>query len=520
MLLEYTYEPEYQEHGYKEDVLNVLVCQIKVWKATSPNWFDVPDKCTIITEVEEIEIQETYKELINGAVIRLPKGSIINETIQNKGVDDSVDTGNKTGQTAESKMSESTRYGELLTIENMTSKNGEHTLMIDDEKNDTGLAPESENKFRTASPHDFQVGNRIEIWLGYIYQRSDMEDIVTEKLQKVKNGERIEELCLMFTGFITGCSVSSPLEIECENMASLLKKKTSRKGIYKGQYSVNDFLADGGKFDLLKGTGLHLSDTSRSANIKLSNFEISDGLSVYEMIHSWSRAGLYSCVSRDGYEIKVGQFTMSEDEWQNDKERIDYTSDKHIQYIQSDWDVVNDGLSVKRVDKDFLVVRAKAHVKDEKSNDNNTKKGASVLVGKINGEWHVDKHDSRVHKQQKRKKGQSGKPETISKFDLNKYYIVDHEPNKGIDTIDDLIKEAKLFWDNWNSNGISGSLTIFGDLNIQPTQIVGYISTYSPEKNGHYFVESVKTTFGVNGYRQTLTIPRKISDFKRVIKTI
>ena len=52
----YTHTPQYKKHGYDEDVLYVLVCQIKVWKATAPNWFEVPEKCTVITEVEEIEI--------------------------------------------------------------------------------------------------------------------------------------------------------------------------------------------------------------------------------------------------------------------------------------------------------------------------------------------------------------------------------------------------------------------------------------------------------------------------------
>lgn len=509
----YTHEPQYIKHGYDEDVLYVLVCQIRVWEATAPNWFDIPDKCTLITEVEEIEINETYKELINGAVIKLPKGAIISETIENKKVDDEVTTGNETDQDVEKKLSESTRSGELLVVADMINESDEHTLLIDNTKSDTGLAPNAQNKQRVASQNDFQTGNRIQIRLAYIYQPQDEEDIITEKLEKVRNGEIIEELDrgLAFEGFITGCSVSSPLEIECENMASILKKKSCKKGVYKGNYTVNDFLKANGKFDLLKDTGLTLAEHTQSASINISNFEISDNLSVADLLFSWKKGGLHSMISRDGKKIRVGVFSVSDNKWQSDKTRIDYTDNMGVQYIQSDWNVVNDNLEVTKVEKEFIVINAKA--KDANGND------FRVLVGKIDGKFHHEKHFGRLPKAQKRPKGQNKKPQVISKFDRSKYTIVQYEPG-GIFTMDSLISSAEAYWDSYNPNGISGSLTIFGDLRISPASIVGIVNPYSPEKNGNYLVESVKTSFGVNGFRQTLKLPHKMSDFTKPIKVI
>lgn len=510
---QYTHTPKYKKYAYDKDVLNVLVCQIRVWKATAPNWFEVPEKCTIVTEVEEIEINETYKELINGAVIRLPKGAIISESITNKGVDDEVKTGNKTDQDTEKKLSASSRQGELLVVADMINESDEHTLLIDNTKSDTGLAPDAENKQRVATQNDFQIGNRIQIRLAYIYQPKNGEDVITEKLQKVRNGEMIEELerGLAFEGFITGCSISSPLEIECENMASILKKKSCKKGVYKGSYTVNDFLKEGGKFHLLDGTGLVLAEHTASMDISVSNFEITDNLSVADLLFSWKKGGLHSMVSRDGKEIKVGSFSVSDDKWQSDKSRIDYTDNKSIQYIQSDWDVVDDNLEVNKVDKEFIVINAKG--KDENNKD------FRVMVGKVDGKFHHEKHDYKVRKKQKRKKGQSNKPEVISKFDTKKYTVIQYEPH-GIRTMDELIKAAEEYWDSYNPNGISGNLIIFGDLRIAPTQIVGIVNPWAPEKNGNYFVESVKTSFGVNGFRQTLKIPYKMSDFTKPIKVI
>lgn len=507
----YTHTPQYKKHGYDEDVLYVLVCQIKVWKATAPNWFEIPEKCTVITEVEEIEINETYRELINGAVIKLPKGAVISETITNKKVDDEVKTGNMTDQDVEKKLSESSRLGELLVVADMISESDEHTLLIDNTKSDTGLAPDADNKQRVATQNDFQTGNRIQIQLGYVYQPKDGEDIITEKLEKVKKGEDIPEFYLAFTGFITGCSVSSPLEIECENMASILKKKSCKKGVYKGKYTVNDFLKSGGKYDLLADTGISLSEVTQSIDISISNFEITDNLSVADLLFSWKKGGLHSMISRDGKEIKVGSFSVSDTKWQSDKTHIGYTDNKSIQYIQSDWDVVSDNLEVTKVDKEFIVINAKG--RDENGKD------FRVMVGKVNGEFHHEKHDYKIRKKQKRKKGQSDKPVVVSKFDTKKYTIVQYEPH-GITTMDALITAAEEYWDSYNPNGISGNLVVFGDLRIAPTQIVGIVNPWAPEKNGNYFVESVKTSFGVNGFRQTIKIPYKMSDFTKPIKVI
>ena len=517
----YTKIPGYVNHDSQEDVLNVLVCQIKVWSATAPDWHTIPDKCTIITEVEEIEISETYKELISSAIIRLPKGAVISDTILNKNIDDQVETGNKTKQDIETSLSQSSNIGELLTIDDVMNGSGEYTLLIDERKSDGGLV-QTKNKKRIASQNDFMTGNRIQIELGYVYQPQEGADIITEKLEKVRRGEHISELQLAFTGFITGCSVSSPLEIECENMASVLKKTSSRKGVFKGNYTVNDFLVsskDGGKYGLLDGTGIVLSESTKSQNLPIVNLSIVENTSVSDLLYNWKNSNLFCKLSRDGKELRVGGFTVSEDDWMTDKSRIDYTDNPIIEYIQSDWDVVSDSLQVTYIDKEFIVINAKAKVMDEKGKDPNNKKDFRVLVGKVDGEFRHDIHDSRVRKKQKRKKGQSDRPEVVSKFDPKKYTFIDYTPIN-VKDMNTLIKKAEEYWNSYSPNGISGSITIFGNMFIEPAQIIGLINVWNPERNGHYFVESVKTTFGVNGFRQTLKLPYKMSDFNKPIKVI
>ena len=83
-------------------------------------------------------------------------------------------------------------------------------------------------------------------------------------------------------------------------------------------------------------------------------------------------------------------------------------------------------------------------------------------------------------------------------------------PNMRIDS-DTLVEEAIEYFKSYNLNGITGHLTLFGDLALSPAVQVELIDNRNPSKNGVYLVEEVVTTFGTNGYRQKLTIPYKIS---------
>ena len=83
-----------------------------------------------------------------------------------------------------------------------------------------------------------------------------------------------------------------------------------------------------------------------------------------------------------------------------------------------------------------------------------------------------------------------------------------------------MITEAIEYWGSYVPNGIEGSLTIFGELDIQPAQIIGLVDQRQPEKNGYYLVESVDIDFGMNGYRKKLKLPYKLASFGGAVTTI
>ena len=99
---------------------------------------------------------------------------------------------------------------------------------------------------------------------------------------------------------------------------------------------------------------------------------------------------------------------------------------------------------------------------------------------------------------------------TKTKVDLSTYTIVPYmSPHVGINS-DRLVEETTEYFRNYNLNGITGNVTIFGDFGLSSAVLVELIDFRNPSKNGVYIVELVTTTFGIGGYRQQLSIPYRI----------
>lgn len=68
----------------KQPSYQILICLIKIWTPKDPKKpMEVPKDAMLISEVEEIEIEETYKKLIGSASVRFPRGTVIRKTIDN-----------------------------------------------------------------------------------------------------------------------------------------------------------------------------------------------------------------------------------------------------------------------------------------------------------------------------------------------------------------------------------------------------------------------------------------------------
>ena len=529
---DYTLTPQYYEHKAYEDKLAILVCQIKIWKANGTDWFSIPtaNQCLTIRECESIEISDSSKELINKATVRFPRGTVISLSSKK---DKNVKSGNKENSTEKTNnLKDTNNDGDVTSTSTAQfSDDGISTTSMAVNYDDKGLIDFNRSKTEKAllSPNDVAIGNRIEIRLGYAY--SEIE------FNKMNTADNDPNMNVAFTGFITAVSVDTPLELECTNMAHVLTAVSTPNISVISTLFVKDFLDDDGKYHLLKGTGISLAESSRGSNISVSGGAISNNLTIADVLSEWSKSGVLCIMetkSDGSVRLRVGLTYYAGKGGgnlpNNDKKYITYNGGNNsVMLIQFDWDVAQDKLSLKRNDKKYLAVEAQGRTKDNqffkltiRKNPNSDDEGWMV---DSDGQFQVV--NRRKVKDRKKMKYVNGTFSTkmveghlTDPVKLDKYNVIHYLSTKIGITEEELIEEAKQYWANYNPNGISGSLVIFGDLFIKPTDIVGLVDVRQPEKNGYYYVESVNTTFGINGYRRELKIPFKIASFAKPVQII
>lgn len=537
----YAETPKYTYHGAADDRVAILVCRIKTWKAKDRNWFDIPtgDNCLVIRECESIEITNSYKELISKAVVRFPRGTIVEKRKTGAAVAVDSGIGNNTIKTED--INKATQNGDFLEYAMQVAQKSSKTsstikptaeiIPLDGTQVDVGLTNINQhlNEKDLLDQNDFTIGNRIEIYLGYAYSEEEFQSMQSDNKKVPANME------LAFTGFITGCSVSTPLEVECENMAHVLTTINVSDITEKNTRTISDFLADNGQYHLLKDTGISLSKSVGDCTIEVGKFHISSQLTVADVLAEWSKSGIASFMENnsDGTSsLRVGKIyyvgTGGDSLPSKDKNYITYKSASYYNIIQFDWDVATDNLSLVNTDKKYLAVRATGREKDGKWIHFTLRKTDSS-----SGDWNVteDEDDtwSVVNEKTTRRAKKSGKiaegtkrpnakgtvyEKTKNKVDLSNYNVIPYISQTYPCTKEKLLQEAKQYWGKYVPNGISGTLTIFGDLAVKPSDIIGLIDPRQPQKNGYYLVEAVNTTFGTNGYRKELKIPYKVARFK------
>lgn len=435
------------------DMIDVLCCKITIGNADSGNPMVIKDPI-VLTEVEEVEIVETYKKLIGTAKITFPKGTVYQSTV----------IGN-------------------ATIE------GKDASRISTEIMQDGVVIEKRSSQQAMNDVTFKVGQRVNIKLGY-------------------NGI----LKNMFDGYISAYNSASKFEIQCENMAYKLKLKQAPKFETQSSVSVNDVLGD--KYGLLKDTGFAIHSETKRFDIQIGKVKITDNFTVADVLSEWSKYKVYCFLKYDENSpddmptIAIGRpysSSKSQPVFPKDSEAKPFP-------IYFNYHVAEDGLKVVKTNPKFLAVTGKALGSDEKFFEvtvrMNPDYDPTVASSKEFQTVNATQISKKTHKVTGNTTAEGAKTKT--KVDLSTYTIVPYmSPNMKIDS-DKLVEETIEYFRNYNLNGITGSLTLFGDLALNTAVQVELIDDRNPSKNGIYITEEVTTTFGVNGYRQKITIPYKI----------
>lgn len=435
------------------DMIDVLCCKITIGDADSGNPMVIKDPI-VLTEVEEVEIVETYKKLIGTAKITFPKGTVYQSTI----------VGN-------------------ATIE------GKDASRITTEIMQDGVVIEKRSSQQAMNEVSFKVGQRVSIQLGY-------------------NGL----LKNIFEGYISAYNSASKFEIQCENMAYKLKLKQAPKFETQSSVSVNDVLGE--KYGLLKDTGFEIHSETKRFDIQIGKVKITDNFTVADVLSEWSKYKVYCFLKYDEDSpdnmptIAIGRpysSSKSQPVFPKDSEAKPFP-------IYFNYHVAEDGLKVVKTNPKFLAVTGKALGSDEKFFEvtvrMNPDYDPTVAGSKEFQTVNATQISKKTHKVTGNTTAEGAKTKT--KVDLSTYTIVPYmSPNMKIDS-DKLVEETIEYFRNYNLNGITGSLTLFGDLALNTAVQVELIDDRNPSKNGIYITEEVTTTFGVNGYRQKITIPYKI----------
>lgn len=434
-------------------MLDVLSCRITVGDPDPSNPMVIKNE-VVLTEVHEIEINETYKKLIGTARLKFPKGTVYKSTLVGNATMEGKDAGRVTTE-----------------------------IMQD------GVIIEKRTSQSLVNETTFKVGQRINIKLGY-------------------NGI----LKNMFDGYISGYNSDSMVEIQCENMAYKLKLFTAPKFETGNSVSVNDVLE--GKYALLKDTGFQVHGETKRFDIKIGKIKVTDNFTVADILSEWSKYKLYCFLKYDENSpgsmpaIAVGRPYSS-----SKSQPMFPGNDKNKPFtIRFDYHVAQNNLKVVSTDPKFLAVTGKALGSNEKffevtirmnpEYDSRTK--GSKEFQTINATQITPK----AHKVTGNVTAEGAKTKT--KVDLSTYTIVPYmSPNLNI-TSDKLVEETIEYFRNYNANGIKGNLTIFGDLGLNTAVQVELVDDRNSSKNGTYIVEEVTTTFGVGGYRQKITLPHRL----------
>ena len=432
-------------------LMDVLCCKIEIGDADSSNPIMIKNAVTI-TEVANIEIVESYKKLIGTAKITLPKGSLYRSTI--------IGTATLEGKDAT-----------LLTTE----------IMQD------GVIIEKQSGSSVVDKTTFKIGQRVNIKLGY-------------------NGVMKN----MFDGYISAYNSDSKFEIQCENMAYKLKLKQAPKFETPSTGTgVNDVLGD--KYRLLKGSGFQIHSETKRFDIQIGKIKVTDNFTVADILNEWSKYKLYCFLKYDENSPDTMPSIAIGRPYSSSKSQPTLPTDSHSKPFKIDfnYNVASNDLKVVKTNPKFLAVTGKALGSDEKFFEVTVRLNPDYDPTNPSSKEFQTVNATQISKKTHKVTGNTtaNGANTKTKVDLSTYTIAPYmSPNMKIDS-DKLVAETIEYFRSYNLNGITGALTIFGDLSLSTAVQVELIDDLNPSKNGVYIVDEVTTTFGVGGYRQRITLP-------------
>jgi hypothetical protein len=299
-------------------------------------------------------------------------------------------------------------------------------------------------------------GDAIKVELGYIYPTATNPEVTV--------------LATRFEGFISRINPRIPIEISCEDRMYQLKQiKTPNKVYSNIVYSVQDMIQEmllqqPETKDISLITGNSLGEKIET-NIN-DEFRTQDDTIASVLERLRKEAHLYSYFR--GNELRCSGIVY-------------YPSDREIRRFSFQRNIISDQLEYRRQD--------------------DIKMGAVVYsLNKVDIANGVNKDGS---KKTKRKRLETFVGEKDG--ELRTLYFWDIKTEKELKVLGE--RELRKYY----YTGYFGKFTTFGYPFVKHGDEVVITDAILPERNGSYLVKSVKTTFGMNGFRQEIELHFKLS---------
>jgi len=308
-------------------------------------------------------------------------------------------------------------------------------------------------------------GDSITIELGYNYE--------------YPSGTFNNETNVVFNGYITSVNNRVPLELGFEdNMWKLKQIQAPNKTFKASEYTLETMIAE-----LIQGTGFTYKNKINGSPIstKFADFTTQNE-TVAQVLERLQKDFRFES-SFKGNELRCGFIVY-------------YPEDMDKKNFKFQYNIISDELIYKR--KDDVKIGVEVHTHKMVSNGTNKDGTTKFKTEKIDYFGFYDKNKLKIVTVENKPTAFDGEIRTINMVNM---------PGE---TVQSYVEKQlnRLSYEGWR-----GEFETFGLPRVEFGNIVRLIDDVLPERNGNYMVKAVNTTFGMNGFRQKITLDIKVDDY-------
>jgi hypothetical protein len=314
-------------------------------------------------------------------------------------------------------------------------------------------------------------GDKIKIELGYEYNSLKISDenikvISTQKTQINK----------VFEGYISNVDNRIPIELHFEDNMYVLKQIQAENKTWKGsEYTLESMLEE--MLLTIPGNPFTIKKTIKGAPIetKIGDFTTQNE-TIAEVLNRLQKDYRFESYFREN-ELRCGYIVY-------------YPEDIKTSNFKFQYNIISDDLLYKRKDDIIIGVEAKAY-KMTATSKNNKDGTTKFKTEQISYFGYFKNNELQIVPVEQKPKTFDGEIRTINLKEMPLNQVKDY-----------VTKELnRVTFDGWR-----GKFVTFGLPLVKHGDVVQLIDEVIPERTGQFLVKGVQTNFGVNGFRQEISL--------------